>query len=90
VPFAISGIIRATSVVEDKPVRADLAKRIAEVLQAQEGTVRRKQLAAAVGVKKPDDPARSFRLALDYAVQKGWIVNEGRGYYRSAKRGRRR
>jgi hypothetical protein len=77
-------------VVEEKPLRADLAKRIAEVLQAHEGKIRRKQLAATVGVKKPDDPAGSFKLALDYAVQKGWIVNEGRGYYRSAKGGRRR
>jgi hypothetical protein len=77
-------------VVEGAPARADLAKRIARVLQAHEGKIRRKQLAAAVGVKKPDEPGGTFKLALDHAVQKGWIVNEGRGYYRSAVSGRRR
>jgi hypothetical protein len=90
VPFANSGIIRTTSVVEGKPARADLAKRIAQFLQAHEGKIRRKQLAAALGQKKPEEPGGTFRRALDYAVQEGWIVNEGRGYYRSARRGRRR
>jgi hypothetical protein len=71
-------------VVEDRSARTDLAKRIAQVLEAHEGRIRRKQIAAAVGVKRPDEPGGSFKLALDYAVRKGWILNEGRGYYRSA------
>jgi hypothetical protein len=74
-------------VVEDKSARADLAMRIAAFLGAHEGKMRRKQLAAALGVKKPDDPGGSFRRALEYAVEAGWIVKEGRGYYRSVRRG---
>jgi hypothetical protein len=90
VPFAISAPSGLPQVVEDGPARADLAKRIAQFLQPHEGKIRRKQLAAAVGQKKPEEPGGTFRRALDYAVQEGWIVNEGSGYYRSARRGRRR
>jgi hypothetical protein len=71
---------------EEKPAQADLARRIAQFLQAHKGTIRRKQLAAAVGVKKPEEPGGTFKRALDYAVREGWIVNEGRGYYRRRRR----
>ena len=92
-PFAISAFVWAASVsegsVEAEPARVRLGKRIAQFLQANEGKIRRKQLAAGLGAKKPEEPGGTFKRDLDYAVQQGWIVKEGRGYYRSARSGRR-